>query len=217
MHFKALFICLFSLSALVFYTSAHSVILQAQGDGGRPKSSQPSGRIGMALGVDPSTPRNGAAVDPHQRDGSIFTQRSIKSWKGCGQTIQSGPIIPAKLTPQLVQRGQIAQVSAGGWLFMILHQITGDGNGPYTCGIDTTGAGTSYSQLTITRQVPGQSPYLNSVWATSFPLQAAMPADLKCTGSFGGMNNICLIRCQNSAVNGPFGGCVPVQVVPVVA
>ncbi|KAF3287530.1 hypothetical protein TWF970_007250 [Orbilia oligospora] len=38
-----------------------------------------------------------------------------------------------------------------------------------------------------------------------------LPTDLRCTGSYGNMKNICLIRCENKAANGPFGSCVPVQ------
>ena len=212
MHFKALFICLFSISALVFYTSAFAVVLQAQGDGGSPSSGLLSGPIGMALGVDPSTPRNGAAIDPHKRDTTIFKQRTFSMWKGCGQTIQSGVLQADILTPKLVQRGQVARVSAGGYLFMVLHQISGSGNGPYTCGVDQTGAGTSFpKKLEVSRQVPGQSPTLNAVVTTQFPFQVSMPTDLKCTGSYGGKNNICMIRCQNAAINGPYGACIPVQ------
>jgi len=212
MNSKTLFISLFSLAALVSYTTAHAVIISAQGDGG--KGSQLGGPTGYALGIDPSTPRNGAAVSPHQRDTTIFNQRSMGLWKGCGQTIEYGVANIDSGTTKLVQKGMLPQVSAGGFLFMVLHQITGSGNGPYVCGIDKTGAGTKFSQLAVTRQVPGQSPILNAISVTQFPFQVAMPSDLKCTGQFGGKSNICMIRCQNFAINGPYGGCVPVQVVP---
>ena len=211
MHSKSLFISLFSLAALVSYTTAHAVIISAQGDGG--KGSQLGGPTGYALGVDLSTPRNGAAVSPHQRDTTIFSQRSMNLWKDCGQTLQSGVIDVNSLTSKLVSKGSIPQVSPGGSLFMVLHQINGSGNGPFVCGIDKTGEGTKYSSLTVTRQVPGQSPTPNAVKTKQFPFQVAMPSDLKCTGKFGGKSNICTIRCQNFATSGPFGGCIPVQVV----
>ncbi len=212
MHFKALFICLFAISALVFETSAFAVVLSAQGDAGHPSNPQPSGPYGVALGVDPSTPRTGSAVDPHKRDTTIFKQRTFSTWKGCGQTIQSGVLQADILTPKLVQQGQIAKVSAGGYLFMILHQISGSGNGPYTCGIDQTGAGTSFpKKLEVDRQVPGQSPMMNTVVTTQFPFQVAMPTDLKCSGSYGGVKGICMIRCQNAATSGPYGACIPVR------
>lgn len=47
--------------------------------------------------------------------------------------------------------------------------------------------------------------------ATDFPLNAAIPADQSCTGTVAGQDNVCLVRCQNAARAGPFGGVVPVQ------
>lgn len=212
MHFKALFVCLFSLTALVLSTTAHAVILYAKGDGGS-SSSFRQGPIGMALGVDPSTPRNGIAVNPHQRDTTIFKQGLMGSWYGCGQTKQSGFLNVIRLTLALVAKGEIAKVSPGGFLFMVLHQINGNGNGPYVCGIDKTGRGTKFSPLTVTRQVPGKSPTPNAVKTKRFPLQVAIPSDLKCLGQYEDMKNICMIRCQNKSFNGPYGACIPVQLV----
>lgn len=38
-----------------------------------------------------------------------------------------------------------------------------------------------------------------------------MPADMSCTGNVAGQAGTCLVRCQNPARAGPFGGVVPVQ------
>jgi hypothetical protein len=46
---------------------------------------------------------------------------------------------------------------------------------------------------------------------TDFALTAAIPAGQTCTGTVAGQENVCLVRCQNSARAGPFGGVVPVQ------
>lgn len=46
---------------------------------------------------------------------------------------------------------------------------------------------------------------------TDFPLKAEIPAGQTCTGTVAGQNNVCLVRCQNAARAGPFGGVVPVQ------
>lgn len=46
---------------------------------------------------------------------------------------------------------------------------------------------------------------------TDFPLNAAIPANQACTGTVAGQQNVCLVRCQNPARAGPFGGVVPVQ------
>lgn len=48
---------------------------------------------------------------------------------------------------------------------------------------------------------------------TDFALTAAIPASQTCTGTVAGQDNVCLVRCQNSARAGPFGGVVPVQMV----
>jgi hypothetical protein len=47
--------------------------------------------------------------------------------------------------------------------------------------------------------------------ATDFPLNAAIPNDQTCTGTVAGQDNVCLVRCQNAARAGPFGGVIPVQ------
>ena len=40
---------------------------------------------------------------------------------------------------------------------------------------------------------------------------AEIPAGQECTGSVAGQENVCMVRCQNDAGAGPFGGVVPVQ------
>ena len=47
--------------------------------------------------------------------------------------------------------------------------------------------------------------------ATDFPLVAAIPAGQNCTGTVAGQDNVCLVRCENDARAGPFGGVIPVQ------
>ena len=43
------------------------------------------------------------------------------------------------------------------------------------------------------------------------PLNVQVPQDATCTGNVAGQNNVCLVRCNNAARAGPFGGCVAVQ------
>lgn len=40
---------------------------------------------------------------------------------------------------------------------------------------------------------------------------ASIPAGQNCTGTVAGQDNVCLVRCENEARAGPFGGVVPVQ------
>lgn len=49
------------------------------------------------------------------------------------------------------------------------------------------------------------------------PLTAAIPAGQTCTGTVAGQANVCMVRCENPARAGPFGGCVPVQMAAAAA
>lgn len=51
--------------------------------------------------------------------------------------------------------GQMPQISAGGSVKMTLHQVNGDGAGPYECIIDSTGAGTQWTTMQVATNVPG--------------------------------------------------------------
>jgi hypothetical protein len=46
-----------------------------------------------------------------------------------------------------------------------------------------------------------------------FPFKVAMPADAQCTGTVAGQTNVCMVKLVNPSGAGPFGGCVPVQMV----
>lgn len=51
--------------------------------------------------------------------------------------------------------GTMPQVTQGGQIEMTIHQVNGDGAGPYECMIDASGAGTQWQPLTVTQNVPG--------------------------------------------------------------
>ncbi|KAF3901728.1 hypothetical protein AA313_de0200485 [Arthrobotrys entomopaga] len=113
----------------------------------------------------------------------------------------------------MVKSNQVPKVKAGGTLHMSFLQVNADGAGPFMCKIDMTAQATQWeaNNLTITTNVPGDGGFLNPGTKKEFPLVVQLPDDLKCTGSFSGQENICIVRCENFAPNGPFGGCVPVQ------
>lgn len=58
-------------------------------------------------------------------------------------------------------------ITAGGSVNMTLHQVNGDGAGPYTCEIDATGTGTAFQPMTVTANVPGKNSRSNAK-ATDF-------------------------------------------------
>lgn len=108
--------------------------------------------------------------------------------------------------------GTLPQVSAGGMLMMTLHQVNGDGAGPYTAMIDSTGTGTNWTPITVATNVDGNARGRNNANSkTDLPLNVAIPAGQTCTGTVAGQSNVCMVRVQNPARAGPFGGCIPVQ------
>ncbi|KAH8914679.1 hypothetical protein BT69DRAFT_1357550 [Atractiella rhizophila] len=89
----------------------------------------------------------------------------------------------------------IATPDASGNLNMEVFIINSNGDGPYTCALDTSGTGDSFdTPLTIKTNV-------NNKVGEACSLVAAMPSGITCptTG--------CIVQCKNSA---GFGGCVPV-------
>ena len=59
----------------------------------------------------------------------------------------------------------------------------------------------------MTQNVPGLGiGGLSAVTTTDFPVAVQMPAGMTCSGSVGGASNVCIVRMQNSALAGPFGG-----------
>ncbi|KAK6498853.1 hypothetical protein TWF481_011425 [Arthrobotrys musiformis] len=111
----------------------------------------------------------------------------------------------------------VPQVTAGGSLNVLAHQINLDGGGAFKCRIDYQANGKQWAHrdLSFQKNCPGDADSLNwpgigkQCWFT-----VNMPADLNCQGKQGstkGLPEICIVRCENSAKNGPFGGCIPVR------
>ena len=125
-----------------------------------------------------------------------------------------------------------------GTVSMTFHQVNQDGAGPLTAAIDPTSGGTdesAFQQAEVTMDVPGIGiGGLSGASTMDFPVKIKMPAGMKCTGSVGGAQNVCVAKVsfppssttitpslylsgfmltrskqlQNSAAAGPFGGSV---------
>lgn len=180
--------------------AGHGAIVKAVGD---------QGGAGSAIGIDPATPRDGTRRNPFQQDSTRFKGDAADT---CGETLGGGDnSIETGVKAVMSNMGAtLPQVSAGGEITMTVHQVNGDGAGPYTCMIDATGTGQNWQQIQVTQNVPGNNGR-SDARAEDIPLKAAIPADQTCTGSVAGQDNVCMVRCQNPARAGPFGGCVPVQ------
>jgi hypothetical protein len=100
--------------------------------------------------------------------------------------------------------------SDSGEISMTFHQVNQDGAGPLTAQIDPTSAGTdpaAFQDAKVTQNVPGIGiGGLSAAQTTDFPVKVQMPAGMTCSGSAGGANNVCVVRLQNAALAGPFGG-----------
>ncbi|KAF3213055.1 hypothetical protein TWF106_009632 [Orbilia oligospora] len=113
----------------------------------------------------------------------------------------------------------IPKVTAGGTLTIVNFQMDIDGAGPFDCRVDLTGTGNNWSvPLKVTKNCPGNahSILFPGKQLTPCKFEVAMPKKFECTGSYGtngNMKNICLVRCENKSKIGPFGGCVPIQLV----
>lgn len=100
--------------------------------------------------------------------------------------------------------------SDSGEITMTFHQVNQDGAGPLTAQIDATSGGTdpaAFQDAKVTQNVPGIGiGGLSAAQTTDFPVKVQMPAGMTCSGSAGGASNVCVVRMQNSALAGPFGG-----------
>lgn len=188
--------------------AGHAAIIGAKGN---------AGGSGMALGVDSSTPRDGTRRNPFQQDATRFRGSSADTF---GETVGAGDNSLEQGTSSIMAEtgDQLPQVTPGGELTMTLHQVNSDGAGPYKCMINADGTGATWENIQVTQNVDGNRRGRNRDGnASDHPLVAAIPQDQQCTGTVAGENNVCLVRCQNPANAGPFGGVVPVQMASAAA
>ncbi|CAI0647219.1 unnamed protein product [Colletotrichum noveboracense] len=189
------------LLATADLVAGHAAIVGATGD---------AGGQGMAIGIDSSTPRDGTRRNPFQQDSTRFKGDAADTF---GETVGGGTNnLETGTKAIMAETGQmLPQVSAGGSIDMTLHQVNGDGGGPYDCMINADATGAQWTNINVITTPPGQNSRNRDGAMTDFPLKAAIPADQTCTGTVAGQSNVCLVRCQNAARAGPFGGVVPVQ------
>ncbi|EPS35605.1 hypothetical protein H072_10971 [Dactylellina haptotyla CBS 200.50] len=131
--------------------------------------------------------------------------------------MEAGALTQVKAkTQEQADNGMMVRVTPGGWLKIDIFQVNDDGAGPFRCRIDQAGDGTSFGNYLGGIVYDGanaeKSVYPGRNWETH-TLTAPIPKNIKCTAKYGRYNNVCIMRCENIAVNGPFGGCIPFQVV----
>lgn len=142
--------------------------------------------------------------------------RATGKGQGSGSTSQG-----TKTPPGTIENGVSKAAGTGaksglptcsdeGLINMTFHQVNQDGAGPLTAAIDATSGGqdpSAFKSAQVTMNVPGIGVGgLSAATITDFPVQVQMPAGMMCSGSVGGASNVCIVRLQNSALAGPFGG-----------
>lgn len=89
-------------------------------------------------------------------------------------------------------------------------QVNQDGAGALTADVDSTSGGTdtnAFQVANVTQDVPGIGiGGLSTATTTDFPVKVQIPSGTVCSGTVGGASNVCIVRMQNSALAGPFGG-----------
>ncbi|EPS35671.1 hypothetical protein H072_10904 [Dactylellina haptotyla CBS 200.50] len=122
------------------------------------------------------------------------------------------------LITAMANAGRMCKVSPGGYLVIATFQINADGAGPFNCRIDETGTGDKFGSwlpASAFEQKVVEGAHSTNDWGTgkTHDMRIRIPKDIKCTAKYGNFENVCIMRCENSAPNGPFGGCVPFQVI----
>ncbi|GAA95807.1 uncharacterized protein L969DRAFT_87852 [Mixia osmundae IAM 14324] len=180
--------------ALASVALGHGALVAVQGE---------NGVTGKGIGIVDSTPRDGTRRDPFQADTSIIRDREITAGTAgvCGRTLAGGNNANPELTQvrAMIDGGQMPTMFKDGTVKMTLHQINGDGGGPYTCQMSVD-MGATFTDMEVVTNIPGENSRSRAK-ATDFPLVAratTLP------------DGPAMVRCRNAARAGPFGGCVMV-------
>ncbi|CAE6444134.1 unnamed protein product, partial [Rhizoctonia solani] len=152
----SILLALFAATAV----NAHGAIVAVKGE---------NGVNGQAFGIVESTPRDGTRRNPFQTDTSIIRDKEIASGdaSGCGRTLAGGVNDMAAQMSEAASAG-LASAGADGSVTMTVHQINGDGAGPYTCDVSTDASGQNFVAMKVTTNVPGQNSRSNAK-AQDFP------------------------------------------------
>ncbi|KAJ0119050.1 MAS3 protein [Diaporthe amygdali] len=218
--FSKIFLIALAASPLV---AAHGKIAVATGDAGGNSTA-----LGIQGAVIPGAGKN-KVTEP---DTTVFKGDAADA---CGRTNGQGDndIEAGTQAAMALSGNTLAQVTPGGSVSGTLHIVTSDGAGPYKAMLNTDGTGQSWTAMDVETQVPGTKGKIQKsekrAWARAlqamgimkratninedYPFKVNMPAGASCTGNIAGQANTCLVKLVNPSNAGPFGGCIPVQMV----
>lgn len=218
--FAKVFLIALAASPLV---AAHGKIAVATGD---------AGGNGTALGIQGAVipgPGKNKVTEP---DTTVFKGDAADA---CGRTNGQGDndIESGTKSAMALSGDTLPQVTPGGSVSGTMHIVTSDGAGPYKAMVNTDGTGATWTTMDVETQVPGTKGNIKKTekrfWARAlqsvgimkratninedYPFKVNMPAGATCTGTMAGQANTCLVKLVNPSKAGPFGGCIPVQMV----
>lgn len=218
--FAKVFLFALAASPLV---AAHGKIAVATGD---------AGGNGTALGIQGAVIPGAGKNKVTEPDTTVFKGDAADS---CGRTNGQGDndIEAGTKSAMALSGSTLPQVTQGGSVSGTLHIVTSDGAGPYKAMINADGTGNTWTAMEVETQVPGNKGNIKKTekraWARAlqavgimkratninedYPFKVNMPAGTTCTGTIAGQANTCLVKLVNPSNAGPFGGCIPVQMV----
>ncbi|EOA90470.1 hypothetical protein ACJQWK_07688 [Exserohilum turcicum] len=200
---------------------AGAAIAKFMGTGAAGAAGGAAGGAGAGAGATAAT-KAGAAKAGAAKAGAAATKRGLLDGiLGGAGGAAGGAGAGTKTAKGTTEQGVAASAGAGassglpttaddGTITMTFHQVNQDGAGPLSAQIDPTSGGTdpaAFKNAQVTQNVPGIGiGGLSAASTTDFPVKVQMPAGMTCQGTAGGATNVCVVRMQNKALAGPFGG-----------
>ncbi|KAK6349350.1 hypothetical protein TWF730_010098 [Orbilia blumenaviensis] len=158
------------------------------------------------------------SIDPNRAAPPSLAKNWGELWKHRNYHVFMAPVHGnAYIQTKSAIMKEVAETAVSVLIYLTkTYQVNDDGAGPFRCRIDETGTGQNFADWVIpVRQPPGEHgkasiyPWTNNKQSI---IRVNLPSNIKCQATYGKFKNVCILRCENYAPNGPFGGCVPFQV-----
>ncbi|EPS35500.1 hypothetical protein H072_11035 [Dactylellina haptotyla CBS 200.50] len=127
---------------------------------------------------------------------------------------------------QQAQENILTYATVGGYLKVNIHVVNDDGAGPWKCATDDWDGELELNQTAVVQENPAEASRgrsTRSMGSGDLPMFINLPKWLDCKGVLTGSahKDLCIVRCENMAPDGPFDGCiffkqfrVPGEVIP---
>ncbi|KAK8114956.1 hypothetical protein PG999_007025 [Apiospora kogelbergensis] len=151
-----------------------------------------------------------SARELHENNRARYAKLAVRAGNGGIKTPKGTLETGVKAATGMATSGGLPTTSDDGTIMMTFHQVNQDGAGPLTAAVDATSGGKdvgAFKEATVKTNVPGLGlGGLSAAQVMDFPVAVQMPQGMTCQGAVGGANNVCVVRLNNAALAGPFGG-----------